>query len=146
FSLLAVRKMLPRCVCLGIAFFAVACFNLRAGTLDDAIALLNGGQPEQAKQLIATIGQDQPDYGAAQCYNALCLYALGDYRGFLKQLDSAAVKQATIGADVREDLAFKQIDALFRYRRFEDLLPRLRAFQQAYPTSPRIRPLKEYWM
>jgi hypothetical protein len=117
-----------------------------ADELTDAINLLNEGKPQEASKLIATIPPDNPEYPAAQCYQALCLYELKDFPGFLKQMESPAITKAAMIPDVGKDLALKYIDALFKYRKFEQLLPQIELFQNDYPDSPQLPVVAEYQM
>lgn len=118
--------------------------TLAPGRLADAIALLRDGNPQQATNLIATIAPGEPEYAAAQCYGALCLYELKDFVGFMKLVDAPVVKDAVIAPVIREELAFKHIDALYQYRKFENVLPKIRAFQSQCTNVARLKAATEY--
>jgi hypothetical protein len=114
-------------------------------TLSQAIALIGEGRPQQAHDLIATIHTNDSQYGLAKIYNAICLYDLNDYRGFLKGIKNST-NQAEVPANLREDLAFKEIGALYECRQFEELIPKSTAFAADFPTSPDLRATGEYRM
>ena len=149
--------------CLGLGFslaltaavlILVAQRSLAATTdsLTTAIALYQQGEVRQAQALLASIAPSDPAYGVAQAYDALCRYALcraartNDYRWFSDALGSPAVQQAVLPPGVREDLAFKEIDALYQSAKFQEdeALPKIAAFQTAYPTSARLSAMAEY--
>jgi hypothetical protein len=115
-----------------------------ADKLGEAINLLNGGKPKEASALLAMIDPDDPEYSAAQCYRALCLYELKDFPRFMKQMESPAIKEAAITPEIGKDLALKHIDTLFKYRKFEQALPQIEKFQNDYPASPQLPVVAEY--
>jgi tetratricopeptide (TPR) repeat protein len=117
-----------------------------ANRFEKAIALYHGGNAQQAKDVISGISEQDPDYGAARCYNALCLYELKDYVGFYREMELPVVKKTVVPQAIREDLAFKHIDVLFYLRRFEDIFPRIQAFQNEFPGSAHLNPVTEYRM
>jgi len=112
--------------------------------LDDAVALLALGKPQEAKALLATIDAGDPAYEAAKRYSALCSYELKDYLGFLKAVESFEVSAPVVPAEIREELGYARIDALFRYRKFEDIFPKIQAFRTAHPDSARLDAVTEY--
>ena len=122
----------------------IPCALAATGKLNQAVALFNQGQPQAARTVLATIGTNDAGYGIAKCYDALCLYSLTNKLGFLKTLKSPAVQGAIIPNALVEDLEFKQIDALFYYRKFEELLPKIAEFQASHENSPRLPAVAEY--
>ena len=114
--------------------------------LDAAVALLNQGQPQAARAVLATIAQKDASYGQAKAYDALCLYALADGKRFLKAAEAPEIPAASLPESVREDLDYKRISALFLYRRFDELLPRLAEYQADHPDSVRLPAMAEYQM
>ena len=137
------------CIILSVRVIAQPLGSANAATTDTlakAINLLNDGQLKAAKALLATIDSTDPEYPAAQCYLALCLYEQNDFPGFLKQMELPAVKQAAISPEMGEDLGVKQIDALFKYRKFDQLLSQVDSFQSNFPDSLRMPMVAEYQM
>jgi hypothetical protein len=116
----------------------------QADKLTTAIAVLSEGKLEQAKELLSRIGPGDPAYPAAQRYLALCLHEAGDWRGFLKLTEQMDLTAPVVPAEIREELAFRQIDALFRARKFEEIFGRIEAFQQRYPGSGHLAAVTEY--
>ncbi|MCX7722463.1 MAG: hypothetical protein N2379_05310 [Verrucomicrobiae bacterium] len=114
--------------------------------LDQAVALLGLGNPQAAKELLAQIEARDPSYEAARRYLALCLHELKDQRGFLKAIESIDLDAPVVPPEVREDLAFRQIDALFQCRKFEDIFDKIRAFRTTYSVSHRLEAVREYEM
>ena len=140
-----VAIILVLCLALGAYSFAqTGGSSTPPDNLQAAIALLNQNQLQQAQQLFASVSTNSPDYNIARCYDALCLYQLDDKRKFLRILQSSAVQNAQISQDMAEDLEFKQIDALFFYRRFEELFPAIAVYQAEYPNLTRIGQVTEY--
>jgi len=114
------------------------------GKVGDAMALLKDGQPQQAQELIATIPQGDPEYPAAQCCQALCLYELKDNLGFLNVMKSPVIMEAVIAPAIREELDYKHIKALFQYRQFEEVLPAIKRYQTGNTNSAELRAVAEY--
>jgi len=114
--------------------------------LNQAVLLRDENKPQEARTIIATIDKADASYGAAMCCDALCLYDLNDKKGFLKALESPSIQKANISSAFKEDLEFKQIDALFYYRRFDDITPKLQAFKDTYKNSTRSGAVDEYNM
>jgi len=117
-----------------------------------AIKLYQQGEVSLAQAMFAAIQPNDPACGVAQAYDALCRYALcraartNDYRWFLNALASPAVQQAVLPPELREDLAFKEIDALYLSGQFQEdqALRKIAAFQTAYPASARLSVMAEY--
>jgi hypothetical protein len=134
--------------CVGWLFaVALACglaATARAGTMDDAVALYNAGKYQQARELCITVAKQASDYPLAEYYNALCLYELKDYKKFLRKVESVETNKLAIDAKQKEHLASKYIDAAYRARRFDLVLPRIEAFWKDYPGSPHTGELLEY--
>ncbi len=116
----------------------------RTDTLSQALVLFAKGNVQQAKDLLASIGPEQPGYEAARRYLALCMHELGDWRGFLKAVEGLDLDAPVVPVQVREELAFRQIDALFKARKFEEIFARMDAFQQRYPGSTHMAAVTEY--
>jgi hypothetical protein len=124
------------------------------GQLTAAIALYQQGEVSLAQALFAAISANDPAYGVAQAYDAFCRYALcraaatNDYRWFLTALASPAVQKAVLPQELWEDLAFKEIDALYQSGEFltHNALPitKITTFQKEYPASARLGALAEY--
>lgn len=117
-----------------------------AGKLSEAITLLNTGKPAQANEVIASIAPSDHEHAAAQGYKALCLYELKDTLGFLKTTEAMNLKQLPVSREIGEDLAFKQIDVLFYFRKFDDLLPKIQSYWDQNPSSPRVAAVTEYYL
>lgn len=117
-----------------------------------AVALYEQGEVRQAQPLFAGVAPSSPAYGIAMAYDALCRYeicradATNGYSWFLSALKAPALQQAALPAELREDLAFKDIDALYRTGQFQDdkALPKIATFQATYPASARWAALTEY--
>jgi hypothetical protein len=137
---------------LGVGFVGVALFVIAqqtppssaAAKLQQAVALINDGQPQQARDLIATIVPSEPEYQIARFYDAFALYELKDYPRFLKLIETLPSHEIMGGELLRENLGFKQIDALFQQRRFEELLPQTEAFSQKHPDPSQLSAVAEY--
>ena len=114
------------------------------GRLGSAVALLNGGQPQSARDVIAGIKAGDPEFAAAQCYDALCLYQMSNRLAFCEAMKSSAVKQAVIAPELRRDLDFKHIDVLFYFRKFDEALPRIEAFQREHAGASQQSAVAEY--
>jgi len=125
---------------------------LSPAQLATAIALYQHNALQQAQSIFAAVDSKDPSYAMAQAYDALCRYALcreastNDYRWFLKALASPVVLRADLPTDLREDLAFKEIDAIYQSGQFQedDALPKIAAFKAAYPGSSRLNVVAEY--
>jgi hypothetical protein len=116
-----------------------------ATKLDEAVALLIKDSPQQAKELLATVEASDPEYEAAQRYHALCLYELKDYSGFTNAVASFEINAPVVPPEVQEDLAFKQIDVLFRFRKFfDEIFPKIQTFRAEHPVSERLGAVTEY--
>lgn len=116
----------------------------QADKLTAALAVLGQGDVQQAKELLTAIGPGEPAYPAAQRYLAICVHEAGDWRGFLKLTEQMDLSAPVVPREIREELAYRQIDALFKARKFEELLPRISAFQQTYPGSTKLPGVIEY--
>lgn len=114
--------------------------------LTAAIMRLENDENAEAKELIDTIDENDPDYDAAQAYGAVCAFRLDDLKGFLNAMETLDLNQGGTPPEIREDLAYKQIDALFNYRKFESLLERIPQFQSNHPNSSELWPMFEYQM
>ena len=90
--------------------------------LNDAVALIHNGNPQKAVELLATINAADPEYSPAQYYNALALYEGKDVLHFMQAMAALPTNDVPVTAELREDLCFKQIDALFQYHKFDTLI------------------------
>lgn len=111
------------CVCAVVAFVVGQTLlpGPRADTLSEALDLLVKGNAQQAQELLGAIGPGDPRYEAARRYVALCMHEQGDWRGFFEQVKGIDLNAPVVPAAVREELAFRRIDALFRARKFEEI-------------------------
>jgi hypothetical protein len=112
--------------------------------LDRVATLLKQGDAKGAQAVIATIKKTDANHPAAMCYDALCLYALNDKKKFLRVLESPEVQGADISPQIREELEYDQLDALFFYRKFELLLPKIEAYQKNHGDSEKVNAVAEY--
>jgi hypothetical protein len=115
-------------------------------TLGQAEALLQDGKPQEAREVLAQIGQNDADYAAARCYDLLCLHALKDYRGVVSNFNSTVVASAAVSTEVRERLNFSQVDALYQLKQHEAVLPVAKSFIEGHPASARSAIVREYRM
>lgn len=115
-------------------------------TLATAITLIDVGDPEDALGVIADIPATDPQYAVGQCYQAVALFDLDDYQAFLKQIEQPEVQNAVIAPDLRQDLAFKEIEALFHFRRLDDVVAKAQAFQTQNAGSSQLGAVSEYQM
>ncbi len=120
--------------------------------LEAALTLLQAGEAGQAQPLFAAIGESSPTYEIARAYEAVCRYEIcrasgtNSYQWFLDALTSPVLQQASLPLELREDLAFKQVDALYQSRQFgaPDAIPLIAGFKAEYPGSTRMAALAEY--
>jgi hypothetical protein len=124
--------------------FAQQTAPLSASKIRQAVTLYQGGQLQTAKTLLAEVDPKDPDYGLARCYNALCMYDLKDYRGYIKEMDNPIVEKAVVSGPVRSELEYRRIGALFYFRRFDDILSRAQSFQNLSTNSVQIQAVNEY--
>jgi hypothetical protein len=117
-----------------------------SGKLNQAVALLSQGKPQEARAVLATVDKTDASYRTAKCYDALCLYGLNDKQRFLKALKSPEIEQANIPPALREELEYEQIDSLFFYRKFEELLPKIAEFKAGHADSAQMNAVAEYEM
>ena len=123
-----------------------------ADTLQAAIALYEQGEARLAQPMFGAIAPSSPAYGAALAYDSLCRYEIcradvtNGYSWFLDGLKAPALQQATLPAELQEELAFKQIDALYVSRQFgsPESLSLITEFRTTYPASARLPALTEY--
>ena len=115
-----------------------------SGKLSQAVLLLNQGRSQEARVIIALIDKKDANYGTARYYDALCLYGLNNKKEFLKVLESPEIQGANISPALREDLEFKQIDAMFYCRQFDELAPKVQSFQRGHGHSARSNVVAEY--
>lgn len=129
---------------LAIYVFAQQSVSPARDQLATAIALLNEGRPQEARTVLTNISPTDPEHGVAQFYDALALHAAQDKLGFLNKLEALKPNTAPVPAQLREELAVRQLDALFHYRKFDDLLTNAAAFEQAQPDSEQLQIIAEY--
>ena len=145
------------CIALGLTLaFATVSIRLlaqqSADTLEPALALYQQGELRQAQALFAAVNSNDVAYATAQAYDALCRYEIcrleetNGYSWFLNALKSPTLQQATLSPELREDLAFKEIDARYRSRLFGSIatIPLIASFQQGYPTSAHAAAMTEF--
>ncbi|HEV2436668.1 MAG TPA: hypothetical protein VG077_11780 [Verrucomicrobiae bacterium] len=116
-----------------------------SGRLQEAVTLLNQGQPQAAQAMLATIPPSDPNYTEARGYSALCLYQTNSLK-FLKIMQSPELQMTNLSDSLCQELTYDQIDTLFSYRQFEKLLPRLQDFITRYTNSPLLHAALEYQM
>jgi len=148
-------------VALGLLLAAVAASllvaRLRAATdssdtAQNASALFAQGELQKAQALFAAVPPSDPAYSEACAYDALCRYQIcraaqtNDYRWFFDALKSPALQDPSVPKELREELAFAEIDARYASRQFGSLniLPLIAAFKKQYPTSSHTAALEEY--
>lgn len=135
-----------------LAFTAVAAYVFaqqiepaeNSDKLAEAIELINDGKPHQARGVITKIPASDPSHGEAQFYDALALHETQDKLGFLKKLDSLKTNEAIISVQLNEELAVRELDALFHYRKFDEVLNNAQAFKQTNPNSPQLQIVEEH--
>jgi hypothetical protein len=120
--------------------------------LSAGLAIYQQGEFRLAQALFAEISPSDPAYAVAQAYDALCRYELcraagtNDYQWFSNALQSATLQSADLAPELREDLAFKEVDALYHSGQFEGRpgFTKISAFLQAYPASSHTAAMREY--
>lgn len=112
--------------------------------LNQSIALFKQGKYAEAHAALTNLPANSPVHGQAKAYDALCRYAQGDQKKFLSTLESPEIQTVALPDDVREDLDFKQIDALMYYRKFEEALAKAEKFTRQHANSPRVGAMAEY--
>jgi hypothetical protein len=123
-----------------------------AEALELAITLYDQGEVRQAQPLFAAMETNSPVYGTALAYDALCRYEIcrtepsKDYSWFLKALNSPALQPATLPEPLREDLAFKELDARYQSHLFggAEIMTLTADFQKRYPGSAHAAVMAEY--
>ena len=115
-----------------------------AGKLNDAIGLLNEGKPNEARGVITNIPPSDPEHGAAQYYDALALSESKDHLGLLHKLDALKTNNANVSPQLKEELAVRQMEAQFHYRKFDDLLKHAATFKQEYANSAQASVVTEH--
>ena len=116
----------------------------KAGKLNEAIGLLNNGKPTEARGVITNIPPSDPEFGAAQFYDALALSEANDQLGLLNKMEVLKTNKSVVAVQLKEDLAVRELDALFYYRNFDELLTQANAFKQAHPDSTQINVVVEH--
>lgn len=127
----------------GVAQLASSSKSAQQEKLDQAAILIGDGKPTEARALIATISSNAPEYRVAKFYDALAIHALGDQIGFLKALEKLPKNSTGVPADVAEDIVAREVQSLHFFRKFEELLPKARAFAKNHAGSTRIGSVKE---
>ena len=115
-----------------------------AGKLNDAIGLLNEGKPNEARGVITNIPPTDPEHGAAQFYDALALSDANDRLGLLNKMERIKTNNANVSHQLKEELAIRQMEAQFYYRKFDDLLTQAAAFKQEYANSAQASVVTEH--
>jgi hypothetical protein len=112
--------------------------------LSQAHFLINSGDPQAARELLATIPKDDPDFVASRYYDALALAVTQDRLGFLKALEKLSTNAPPVPREVAPDVEAHRIEALLFHRSFEEALPRAQAFQTQHADSLHAAAVREY--
>lgn len=107
----------------------------KAGKLNEAIGLLNEGKPKEARGVITNIPPSDPEFGASKFYDTLALSEAGDRLGLLNNMVVLKTNKAVVPVRLKEELAIRQLDALFHYRKFDELLTNAAVFKQEFANS-----------
>lgn len=109
----------------------------------EAMRLLEVGEVHAAQSVLEKVAPGDPRFGSARRYLALCKHLQGDWQGFLKTVDGLDLDAPVVPPQVREELAFAHVQALFRARRFDDLLAHSAVFAQKHPGWARTAAVRE---
>lgn len=132
----------------GLVAYVVAQQTNRAAPpeskLTQAYALISLGQPQAARELLATIAEADPDFTASKHYQALALAAAKDRLGFLKALEKLPPTPVALPQEVATELAAHHIEALSFYRQFEELLPKAVTFLEQHGEGAEAPAVREH--
>ncbi len=109
-----------------------------------AETLIQAGQPEAARELLATIPANDPEYAAGKHYDALALATTQDRLGFLNAMEKLPALPANVSPAVALELTVRHIEALSFYRKFEELLPKALTFQEQHADAPDAAAVREH--
>jgi len=112
--------------------------------LNQAINLYSSSNYIEARITLTNIHSADTSYPTAVFYKCLCLYFLGDQKGFLKWSQSSIITNANVSPIMFQDLYFKRIQTLSNARRFDEVLTNIDLFEIKYPNSIYLNNLKEY--
>jgi hypothetical protein len=104
--------------------------------LTQAGALIEAQQPEAARELLAMIPVEDPEYLPAKFYDALALDLANEQLRFLNAVAKLPGDTTGVPGPVLAELDARHIRALLFYRKFDELLPKARVFAQLHPDSP----------
>lgn len=111
--------------------------------LPKAYALISSGQPDAARELLATITEADPDFTASKHYEALTL-AAKDRLTFLKAMEKLPTTLVALPPEVEIELTAHHIEALSFYRKFEELLPKAMTFLEQHAEAPDAAEVREH--
>lgn len=106
--------------------------------LEQAVALFEQGKLKEAQVLLAKIREHNqmegdPSLIEGLCYEILCLHGLNDHHASMNLLSALEIGAPGVPPEIRESLAWAQIDGLFYFRKFEDIFSAIEAFRSAHP-------------
>jgi len=113
--------------------------------LNQALTLLEASNFNEARSALATVNSQDANYPTTRGLDALCLYQL-DKRKFIDLMHKPEMVSMAFPAELSEELDFDQIDTLFFYRNFEEIMPKIREFGNRYSNSPKHAAVAEYQM
>lgn len=125
-------------------------YAVTRGTYDKAVGLFEEEQIDEASALFAHIRESEEGMlpesvlNSARCYEALCLHSEGDYHLLMEVVEPLDLDSVAVAPEIAEGVAWAQIDGLFHFRIFEQILPAIDAFRLAYPGSDKTAALAEY--
>lgn len=138
------RLLLVVAVAMGLVFFAFAQTAVNStDKLESAAALLQAGNVKEARAMLATISSNDVAYPTARGLDALCLYQQ-DKLKFMEVMSAPDMQTLELPQELREELDYNHIDALFHYRNFEKLLPKLDEFAARHTGSAKLPTVTEY--
>lgn len=112
--------------------------------LDQVASLIAAGKPAEARNIIATIPTNAPEYRIGKFYDALAFHVAGDQLGFFKALEKLPEDATGVPVEVAEDLAAREVQTLHFFRKFDELLSKAREFVQNHAGSTRCASVKDY--
>ena len=131
-------------IAMGLVFFAFAQTSGNSSDkLETATALLQAGNVQEARAMLATISSNDVAYPTARGLDALCLYQQ-DKLQFMKAMSAPDMQTMELPQELREELDYSRIDVLFSYRNFEELLPKLDEFAVRHAGSAKLPAVTEY--
>lgn len=138
------RLLIFIAVAMGLALFAFAQTSGNSSDrLETAAALLQAGNVQEARAMLATVNSNDAAYPTARGLDALCLYQQ-DKLKFMEVMRAPEMETMDLPQELREELDYNQIDALFFYRKFEAVLPKLDGFAARHTNSAKLPAVTEY--